>query len=323
MDARILADLGTSYALACTRTAPVSGGYLNKKYKASAAGRDFLIKQFSFERYSNKGLVRIEIAMQRQMLLHKMGVCCPEVLTHEGRAIRFVDDETAYMVMEFRQGQQGSPDAVTLLQMRSLGAAAAAMHKALSQLPVESADLAALDGQRTLDKLWENFNARASQCAQERDVTAQYKQAVGALEPVLRQITPDFFDAAPKGLAHEDFSADNLLFAHDRLSAIVDFDRCCYSFVWHDVGRALMSLAFQADGLNLPRINAFIGGYCEHLPLTLENVAHALRLTWCIEVPWWIQDEFFRSTTPKTVRFRDEMLWLTRHFNQLDRLLGL
>lgn len=319
----MLADLKTSYGLACTGAAKVNGGYLNKKWKVCADGRDFLIKQLSFERFDLKKLGRIEVAMQRQMLLHKMGVRCPEILTHEGRAIRFADDQTAYMVMEFRQGQVGNPDTITLPQMRSLGASAAAMHKALSFLPVESADRLALDGKRTLDLLWENFNTRAKECAQSGNVTDGYKRAVRALEPILTQITPDFFDGVPKGLAHEDFFADNLLFERDSLSAIVDFDRCCCSFVWHDIGRVLLSLVLEKDGLNLPRINAFIAGYCEHLPLTLINIAHALRLTWCIETPWWIQDQFFRNTAPKPMRFREEMLWLTRHFNELDRLLGV
>ena len=36
-----------------------------------------------------------------------------------------------------------------------------------------------------------------------------------------------------------------------------------------------------------------------------------------------IQPEFFREESEKVVRFKDEMLWLTEHWNELDSLLCL
>jgi len=54
--------------------------------------------------------------------------------------------------------------------------------------------------------------------------------------------------------------------------------------------------------------------------LILPNIADALRLSWCIEVPWWIQPEFFIENREKALRFKDEILWLTEHWFEIDSL---
>jgi homoserine kinase type II len=104
------------------------------------------------------------------------------------------------------------------------------------------------------------------------------------------------------------------------VSAIIDFDRNKYSYIWHDVGRAILSLALKDQKMDMDIINAFVEGYSRHGALALSDMADILRLTWCMEVPWWIQPEFFEENHAKVVRFKDEMLWLTEHWFDLDNL---
>jgi len=254
------------------------------------------------------------------MILQRAGIPCPAVLPFEGRAIRILDDGTAYMVMEFCLGHVEGPETVTLSQMESLGDAAGRMRAAFARIPAESAFGYPLRDEETLKSMWENFRARAENCPE--DAPAGYREAVFALEPILRTLTPGFFERLPKGIAHEDFSADNMLFEGERLSAILDFDRSLYTYVWHDAGRALLCFALRDGKLDMERIRAFLAGYNRHLPLALSGVADALRLAWCVEVPWWIQPEFFREgLKQKVARFRDEMLWLTENWFGLDSML--
>jgi homoserine kinase type II len=42
-----------------------------------------------------------------------------------------------------------------------------------------------------------------------------------------------------------------------------------------------------------------------------------------MEIPWWIQPEFFETKEEKVVRFKDEVLWLTEHWFELDSLFCL
>ena len=320
MEDRVVADLRDSYGIAFHEIAPVSGGWLNRKWKISTDRGDFLVKEFSNERFSRKHLRFIESALQRQMILEKNGVPCPVILPYEGRAIRIPDDETAYMVMEFCPGKMEGPDTVTRPQMESLGDAAGRMRAAFARLPADSAKGFPVRDEETLDSMWANFHARARECPE--SAPAGYREAVLALEPILNSLTPAFFERLPKGIAHEDFSHDNILFEGDNLSAILDFDRSLYTYVWHDVGRALLCFALKDGKLDLERIHAFLAGYNRHLPLARSDVADALRLAWCVEAPWWIRPEFFgENPSPKVARFRDEMIWLTEHWFEVDSML--
>ena len=315
----IIADLKDSYRLTCNQITPVTGGWLNQKWKVSTDKCDLLVKQFSNKRFSRDKLKLVEFALQRQIILEKNGVPCPSIWQCGGHSIRLLDNETAYMVMDFRLGKVENPNTITIMQMHSLGSACGLMHKAFSQLPVLSVKGFPINNREVIDSLWANFHARMQECSSSTPI--EYRKAVLAQEPILKQLTNKFFDKLPKGIAHEDFSSDNILFDVDCVSAIIDFDRNHYSYIWHDIGRAILSFALKDNRMNMEKIYAFLEGYSQHLMLTLPNIADALRLSWCIEVPWWIQPEFFRENRGKAVRFRDEILWLTDHWFEIDSLL--
>lgn len=321
MDDIIINDLKDSYGIICNQITPVAGGWLNRLWKISTDRGELLVKQFSSNRYNRNQLKFIESALQRQIMLEKNGISCPFILQCEGHAIRLPDNETAYMVMDFRPGKTESSDTITIKQMRSLGNACGYMHKAFSKLPAASMESLPIFGGYTTNLLWDNFDSRIMNCS--LNDNAEYRKALFAQEPILKQLTNEFFDKLPRGIAHEDFTSDNILFETNCVSAIIDFDRNCYSYIWHDIGRAILSFALKQNRLDIGKVNAFLEGYKQHLPLTLPDIADALRLSWCIEIAWWIQPEFFSENKGKAGRFRDEILWLTEHWSEIDSLLCL
>lgn len=318
MEDKIIVDLKESYGLTCNQITPVIGGLLNLKWKVSTEKGELLVKQYSTKRFRNEQIERIESALQRQIVLEKNGVPCPILWQSGGRVIRRLDDKTAYMVMDFRSGKTENHDTITMTQMRSLGSTCAVMHRAFSRLPMHSAKSLPVFGGYTMDLLWDNFNSRNMQCSLESSV--EYRKALLALEPILKQLSPGFFDKFPKGFAHEDFQSGNILFDEDCVSAVIDFDRNGFSYIWHDIGRAILSFALEGNIMNIEKVYAFLEGYSKHSALTLPDIADALRLSWCIETPWWIQPEFFGKCGETPKRFKDEMLWLTEHWFELDSL---
>lgn len=319
MDAEMIADLKESYGLTCHQITPVTGGFLNRKWKVSTDQGDVLVKQYSNERFRKDDIARIESRLKRQVAVAKIGVPCPFLRQHEGRIIRWMNDETAYIAMDFCPGRIEKPDTITASQMRSLGNACAAMHSAFSRLPLPSDRSLPTFGGYTIDLLWKNLRTRMAECAP--DAPAEYRRALSALEPILKGLDAGFFDRFPKGFAHEDFHAGNLLFHEDRVSAILDFDRNCYSYPWHDVGRAILSLSLKDGAMDVALVRAFAEGYSAYTALTPADAADALRLTWCIETVWWVQPEFFGECGDTPRRFKDEILWLTKHWLDLDSLL--
>ncbi len=319
MQADIIADLKDSYGLTCNQIIPVTGGFLNLKWKISTEKGELLLKQYSAERFRGEQIERIESALRRQVILEKNGVPCPFLWQREGRIIRWLDDKTAYMVMDFCTGRTESAGTVTVTQMRSLGSACAVMHKAFSELPEPLDKSLPSFGGYTTDSLWENFYSRMAKCPP--DAPAAYQKALFELEPVLNRLDAGFFDRFPKGFAHEDFQSGNILFHARGVSAIVDFDRNGYSFPRHDIGRAILSFALEGGTLNGEKIRAFLEGYSRHSALTLPDIADALRLSWCIETPWWIQPEFFGECGAVPKRFKEEMLWLTEHWFEIESIV--
>jgi homoserine kinase type II len=319
MKDKIIVDLKENYGLTCNQITPVIGGLLNLKWKVSTEKGELLVKQYSTKRFRSEQIEKIESALQRQIALEKIGVPCPLLWQSGGRVIRWLDDKTAYMVMEFRSGKTENPDTITLTQMHGLGSTCAIMHRAFSQLPTHSVETLPSFGGYTMDLLWENFNSRMMKCSSKDPV--EYREALLALEPILKQLNPGFFEKFPQGFAHEDFQSANILFNADCVSAVIDFDRNCFSYIWHDIGRALLSFALEGNVMNIEKVCAFIKGYSQYSTLTLLDIADALRLSWCIEISWWIQPEFFGECNETAKRFKDEMLWLTEHWFDIDSLL--
>lgn len=314
-------DLKDSYGISCGEITPVTGGWLNKKWKISSDKGDLLIKQYSNERFSMNQIKSIESALQRQIILEKEGISCPYIWQHEGRAIRLLDNEISYMVMEFCQGKMEQPNTISIEQMQSLGNTCALIHKAFSKIPLQSVNGFPIDNGKLINLLWTNYHSCMKECLSE--LSEEYKKAIIAQEAILSKLTNEFFDRLPKGIAHEDFTPDNMLFYDDCVSVIIDFDRNHYSYIWHDVGRAILSFALENNEINIEKINAFIRGYSQHFKLTLSDIADALRLSWCIEIPWWIQPSYIKNASEKVNRFKNEMLWLTDNWFKLGELLSI
>lgn len=319
MENKIIIDLKDRYGLTCNQIVPVSGGWLNQLWKITTERGELLVKKYSNKRFNRYQLKLIEYALQRQSIIEDNGVPCPFILQCGGRTIRLLDNEIAYMVMEFCSGKLENPDTITIIQMYRLGIACGLMHKEFSNLPVFSVKGFPIDSKQLIESLWDNFRDRKQSLTQ--DFSIEYGKAVLMQENILQQLTREFFDKLPKGIAHEDFTSANILFDIDDVSAIVDFDRGCYSFIWHDIGRAILSFALNENKMDCEKIYAFLEGYNQHLSLTLSDIADALRLSWCIEIPWWIQPEFFTQNQGKAGRYKDEILWLTEHWFEISDII--
>jgi len=308
---KILSDLHITFGITPTRITPVPGGYLNEKWKLETADGCYLLKRFSPKRYSGTKLDRIEQALWRQKYLHEQGIPCPRVYDTNGTILRRIPTDSGetvtYMLMSFENGETAAPQNVTEAQMISLGDACARMHRSLSALDPTSDPYYPLHSADIVHRLTEH--------RRELDGYPDF-HLPPQTDAILSTFDEAFFDAQKKQLCHEDFSADNLLFYHDS-AVILDFDRGQYSFPLHDVGRALLSLAFDGTKLRLPLVRAFAGGYRRHGCLTADDLQNALRLTLACEFTWWIHPDYENNTSPKVSRFVSEMHFLMQNWDKL------
>ena len=295
MEETLRESLLREYGLRAEEAQPVSGGWLNEKWKVASGGETWLVKRFSAHRYDALKLQRLERALSRQADLFALGAPCPRILLCQNRPLCFLPDGTAYMVMAFLPGRTLPPERVTEEQMASLGEACGRIHRAFDHLEPRAyrEEEAVWRANPPVALLRGHFAARA---AEKMDgAPPAYRQAVRAQLPLLEQDLEGLFSGVPCGMAHEDFTSDNVLFLPGRVSAVVDFDRNQFGCRWHDVGRALLSFALEGENLSKEKVRAFCAGYARHFPFSLADAARALRIAWCIEAPWWVQRVCFEA----------------------------
>lgn len=136
---------------------------------------------------------------------------------------------------------------------------------------------------------------------------------------------PHAEDAAtgyPMAIGHEDFAPDNMLFTPaGEVAAILDFDRSCYHFRDHDIGRATLSFCLvETDGglvLDADRAAALFDGYGLRDPAA---IADAFRATYRTEADWWLNPDAGATPTPKIRRFVRELRWLRDALGELDSI---
>ncbi|MDF2668095.1 MAG: hypothetical protein K0R67_401 [Paenibacillus sp.] len=118
------------------------------------------------------------------------------------------------------------------------------------------------------------------------------EKTIGALEvqrKIIDETDLNVFSNCERGWGHWDLFVDNLLFTHDSLSAILDFDRMHFVYPEFDISRPILSCTLDNASIHLDRVAAFVKGYREYQPLTIEKLVRSVRLI------WWKEAEGSRS----------------------------
>ena len=314
MNELICRDIQSVFGVRICSFEPVSGGWLNEKWRAETDAGEILIKRYSHERYNRRKLAQIEQALCRQMRVYEAGVPCPRAWRAGETIIRRPSEQIDYVVMDFLPGISAGSENVNLQQMEALGAACARMHEAFRPLPPEGVEGFPLNGQRLIDALCETVRRGREKCP--ADAPEEYREAMARAGEWADKADFSFLNRLERGIAHEDFTPDNMLFSETGFSAILDFDRNRYSFPLHDVGRILLSLALHDGKIDGERVCAFRRGYVN---LKDKDIYDSFMLTALIEIPWWIQPEYFRESSLKVQRFITEMLFLADNISENGR----
>ena len=239
------------------------------------------------------------------------------------------------MVMEFCPGVMLDHNTVMTDQMYSLGRACGQIHRTFSALLPQGVRGYPLDRKSVLHELREHYRTQMEECGKAAeeggpagsssdfsDSSAKFFRALERERRILEKLPADFFDRLETGIGHEDFTPDNMLFSGNEVSAILDFDRSQYGFRLHDVGRAILSFALKDGKMDLKKAYAFLEGYGEWMALGgsgrtgcsgdwLERtLSDSLRITWCIEAPWWVKKGVFAGASVKPGRFLEEITWV-------------
>ena len=295
-------------------------GWMNLKWKVESSDGDFVIKQYSQERYRRFGFDKVmaefHIALQEQMRQHHHGLPCPRLLTHKGNIIQTSPSGERFVIMEYMAGSNLAPGSLNCEQMYSLGRVTARMRNLANDgfLGKYASPKFVPTPMRERLLHWRNLLESA-------EVDNHWSTMIEAQLIATEEFSLEEISSREPGWAHRDLWVDNLLFEGNDLTAILDFDRFGYDYPELDVARAIISGVLRGDGLRMEAVTAFVEGYREHRPLDGSSVVGSMRMLWYMESPWWIVPTL-NSNRYQEVRFAEEMMWLAKNRNQLGDILG-
>lgn len=215
---QLISDIQRSYGLSVSDARRLDGGYLNCLWYLRTDRGERLAKQFSPRRYTPEKLDALEAALLRQETVRQMGVACPQIFLYQGHALRRTDTAHAYCIIEFCPGKNETAESIGVGQAESLGSACAAVHNAFSRLPVQDVKGFPIREETLLPELWTNYHNKAAVLD---GTPPEYQAALLAQPAILEQFDAGFFIRQPKGIAHEDFTPDNVLFDDGGVRAVI------------------------------------------------------------------------------------------------------
>lgn len=319
----ILADLTAAvqhyFGLHIREATPINRGWLNLKWHIRTEEGTYLLKQYNQKRFALYDPADLAVAFSEQARLHAAGLPCPMLFAHDGRFLLESAHGERFLVMEFCEGQLVPPGKASQAQMYDLGRVTGQMHRLLNDGSIAMAGgkqpqfVPPERAQRLAH--WHSVLQNV-QHAGKTELQGFVEQQIIATEKL--ELSP--FEALHSGWAHRDLWVDNLLFAADRVTAVLDFDRMKYDYPQLDVARAILSCALD-EQLDPALARAFLSGYKEVRPVEHGYLTTGIQLLWYLESVWWITADMDRHSAPPA-RFAKEMIWLAKHLDSLPDLLG-
>ncbi|MBJ9987655.1 phosphotransferase [Paenibacillus sp. S28] len=293
----------------------IDQGYLNLKWKIETDIGSLFAKQYNKNRYPEHLVQGLEISLSHQNDLYNQGIPVPQLFQYQGQYVLRTPSQERYVLMRSCQGEILQPGTANAHQMYSLGKITGHMHKLLNSHRAKQPLHWNIRSKEEMLKHWERRWSDAVSMGCEKTLAALEIQ-----RDIIDETDIGLFSGCEQGWCHWDLFVDNILFTPNSVSAVLDFDRLNYVYPDFDISRPILSCALEKGGIRLDVVRAFVHGYREHRPLTLDQLVRSIQLTWWKEAGW-VTVEKERDSTP-IKRFREENLWVGQHWHHLRDILG-
>lgn len=297
----------------------INRGLLNLKWKVITNNGTLFIKQFSEERYptsNEKRLNRLNTALLIQKRSSEEGIRCPHILTFNGDVILRTKKNIRFIITEYSDGNLINAGKINCNQFHDLGTELGKIHNLVNkQVDEKVIPRWVVPSKEQLITEW-NENWILTNGRNTADINAFLKLQ----KEIFENIDLNIFKASKPGWAHSDLWCDNILFHTDSLSAIIDFDRFQYIYPELDISRAILSFALDNNCLRIDPVKAFIDGYNQFGNITADDIIRSLKLLYCLESFWWLNNNSFNNEGPPK-RFAYEMVWLSINWLNLEKIL--
>lgn len=295
----------------------INKGFLNLKWKFKIDNKLFFIKQYNMERYPASKEHRLNTALSFHMKLNGKGIRCPHIITFNGDAIIKTRKDTRFIIMEYCDGNVVNAGKINSKQSYDLGFELAKIHSIINDQTCTDASPSWVVPSREQLLAQCNENLLSSKYANTENINNYHKLR----KEIFESIDTDIFKKCKHGWAHSDLWCDNVLFHADSLSVILDFDRMQYIYPELDISRAVLSFALDGNYLKIDTIRSFMDGYNMVGNISIDDIICSLKLLYCLESFWWLNDDSLNSEGPPK-RFGEEIIWMSNNWFNLENILN-
>ncbi|MCQ6557331.1 phosphotransferase enzyme family protein [Paenibacillus mendelii] len=322
-DAMVREDIFThihnTFGIHVHRHSPNFLGLYNLKWSISTDRHELFVKCYHPKRYNLSDPLRrtrIGRSLFFQQVLHEEVKVCPNVWSNGGEFILQSESGHTYIMMDHFAGRPPAVGHLDIDTHYQLGKAVGRMHRVLSRFSV--------DGEQWIPSLTAMKEQWAVNLESALSQSSPNERAIQAIErqgQILSGLDLSMFERLGSGWAHWDLWADNILVGENGEVGFVDFDTVQFSYPEIDVARALLSCSLHEGELRKEAVRAFLAGYRTERAFPTGHFLLALKLLWCKEAHWWLKSEMDDFSGPP-IRFAEELMWLTDHWNELDDRYG-
>lgn len=294
----------------------IEQGYLNLKWKIETDVGSLFVKQYNKTRYPENFVNSLEISLTHQSNLHKEGIPAPKLFSNQGKYVLRTPSQERFVLMSLCDGNVIPVGSANENQAFTLGNAIGKMHQILNSDNLNAYPLHW--DIRNKEEMLERLNKRwvhANNMKSDKTIRALEVQ-----RKILDETDIDIFSNCERGWGHWDLFVDNLLFTSDSLTAILDFDRMHFVYPEFDISRPILSCMLDNGSIHMDSVAAFVKGYREYQPLTLEKLVRSIRLTWWKEAEW-VAVESENDSIPLK-RFREENIWIGENWSNLHDIFS-
>jgi homoserine kinase type II len=314
----IVGDIQEKLGRRVTEANRIHKGWLNVKWRLTTDQGPVFVKFYHPDRYKlhlPEKRKKIEMTLNLQQRLYASGLSCPEVYaSSQGVFLQETPAGHHYAIMDWLEGNVPVPGSMSHTHMYDLGKTTGHMHQLLQDVP-----LAKQAWKPDQTSCLKELHANLEEATQSNNLPL-----IALLEKAMKNVQAlDFevFSECLVGWLHWDLWADNLLLCADGIATIVDFDRMDVAYPAIDIARAVLSGAWERDGIRVDRVHAFLQGYREHAVAPRGILLRAVQMLYLIESIWWLRTEIYEETGVPA-RFLQEMEWLTEQWYRLPDLIG-
>lgn len=231
----------------------IAEGTENSNYKIVTADKPYILTLF--EKRTDPEELPFFAALMQHLATH--GVNCPlPIANKKGELLGELCGRPA-VITSFLQGS--SLKSWLPLHCHSLGAALAGMHKVAEDFKAERVNNLSVAGWQELFK----------GCERADEVSPGLHKL---LDDELSYLAQHWPQGLPRGVIHADLFPDNVFFADDRVSGLIDFYFACTDYFAYDLAICLNAWCFEDHvAFNITKAQQLLRGYVSVRPLSSEE----------------------------------------------------